>query len=147
LILGDRPITISIPDELPPVRADAVLLDGLVANLVENVARHTSPPAPLEISATENGGRVRLAIDDGGPGVSAAERDRLFEKFHRLPAAVEGSRRGLGLGLAIVRGMTEAMGGTVGAEQSSLGGLRIEVDLPTAEAAPAEPARSEAVAR
>jgi two-component system sensor histidine kinase KdpD len=147
LILGDRPITISIPDELPAVRADAVLLDGLVANLVENVARHTSPPAPLEISATEDGGRVRLAVDDGGPGVSAAERDRLFEKFHRLPAAIEGSRRGLGLGLAIVRGMTEAMGGTVGAEQSSLGGLRIEVDLPTAEAAPAEPARSEAVAR
>ena len=146
-ILGDRPITISIPDELPPIRADAVLLDGLVTNLVENVARHTSPPAPLEISATEDRGRVRLAVDDGGPGVSAAERDRLFEKFHRLPAAVEGSRRGLGLGLAIVRGMTEAMGGTVGAEQSSLGGLRIEVDLPTAAAVPAEAARSEAVAR
>ncbi|HEY8989793.1 MAG TPA: ATP-binding protein, partial [Candidatus Limnocylindrales bacterium] len=147
LILGDRPITISIPDELPPIRADAVLLDGLVTNLVENVARHTPPPAPLEISATEDRGRVRLAVDDGGPGVSAAERDRLFEKFHRLPAAVEGSRRGLGLGLAIVRGMTEAMGGTVGAEQSSLGGLRIEVDLPTAAAVPAEAARSEAVAR
>ena len=147
LILGDRPITISIPDDLPPIRADAVLLDGLVTNLVENVARHTPPPAPLEISATEDRGRVRLAVDDGGPGVSAAERDRLFEKFHRLPAAVEGSRRGLGLGLAIVRGMTEAMGGTVGAEQSSLGGLRIEVDLPTAAAVPAEAARSEAVAR
>ncbi|HEX5823097.1 MAG TPA: ATP-binding protein, partial [Candidatus Limnocylindrales bacterium] len=139
-VLGDRPITISIPDELPPVRADAVLLDGLLSNIVENVARHTKPPAPLEISVAADAGRVRLAVDDGGQGVPTAERDRLFEKFHRLPAAVEGSRRGLGLGLAIVRGMTEAMGGTVNAEASSLGGLRIEVDLPADESVPSEPA-------
>jgi two-component system sensor histidine kinase KdpD len=148
-ILGDRPITISIPDELPPVRADAVLLDGLLTNLVENVARHTAPPAPLRISATAEGDRVRLAVDDGGPGVPATERDRLFQKFYRLPAAAESSRRGLGVGLAIVRGMTEAMGGTVNAEASSLGGLRIEVDLPADTAAPAEvdaPADAEATA-
>jgi two-component system sensor histidine kinase KdpD len=137
-ILGNRPITISIPDELPPVRADAVLLDGLLTNLVENVARHTAPPAPLQISASAEGGRVRLAVDDGGPGVPAAERDRLFEKFYRLPAAAESSRRGLGVGLAIVRGMTEAIGGTVNAEASAIGGLRIEIDLPADAAVPAE---------
>jgi two-component system sensor histidine kinase KdpD len=137
-ILGDRPITISIPDELPPVRADAVLLDGLLTNLVENVARHATPPAPLRISATAEGGLVRLAVEDGGPGVPAAERDRLFEKFYRSPAAAESSRRGLGVGLAIVRGMTEAIGGTVNAEASSLGGLLIEVDLPADAAAPAD---------
>jgi two-component system sensor histidine kinase KdpD len=136
--LGDRPIAVAIPDELPPVRADAVLLDGLVTNLVENVARHTAPPAGLEISARTDPGGVALVVDDGGPGVPAAERDRLFGKFYRLPVAAEGSRRGLGIGLAIVRGMTEAMGGSVTAEASPLGGLRIVVRLPAARALPAE---------
>jgi len=139
-ILGDRPIDIAIPDDLPPVRADAVFLDALLANLVENVARHTTEPARLRISAAADAGRVRLAIDDGGLGVPAGERDRLFEKFHRLPPPTEGSRRGLGVGLAIVRGMAEAMGGTANAEASELGGLRVEVDLPAAEPIPAETA-------
>lgn len=138
-ILGNRPVTVSIPEELPPVHADAVLLDALVSNLVENVARHTAPPAPLEISARADGDRIHLVVDDGGPGVPAADRDRMFEKFHRLRGAVEGSRRGLGVGLAIVRGMTEAMGGTVTSAESSLGGLRIEVELAAAAAVPAEP--------
>jgi two-component system sensor histidine kinase KdpD len=137
-ILGDRPISVSIPDDLSPVLADEVLLDASVTNLVENVARHTTPPAPLGISAREEEGRIRFAIDDGGLGVPDADRERLFEKFLRLPVAAEGSRRGLGVGLSIVRGMTEAMGGTVTAGPSPMGGLRVEVDLPAAAAAPAE---------
>jgi len=139
-ILGNRRIMISIPEELPPVRADAVLLDGLVSNLIENVARHAPAPAPLEVSASAADGRVHLAVDDGGRGVPWAERERMFEKFQRLPAAVEGSRRGLGIGLAIVRGMTEAMGGTVVAMESRLGGLRVDVDLPEAAAVPSDAA-------
>jgi two-component system sensor histidine kinase KdpD len=146
-ILGKRPITISIPDELPPVLADAVLLDGLVTNLVENVARHAPAPAPLDISTREDAGRIRLAVDDGGAGVPEAERERLFDKFYRSPSAAAGSRRGLGVGLAIVRGMTEAMGGTVTAEQSPLGGLRIEVELPAAAAVPADTAGTAAASR
>jgi two-component system sensor histidine kinase KdpD len=146
-ILGERQITISIPDELSPVQADAVLLDGLVSNLVENVARHAPEPAPLQISAREDAGRIRLAIDDGGAGVPEAEREHLFDKFYRAPSAAAGSRRGLGVGLAIVRGMAEAMGGTVTAGQSRLGGLRIEVDLPAAAAVPADTAGTAAASR
>jgi two-component system sensor histidine kinase KdpD len=146
-ILGARPITVSIPDELSPVQADAVLLDGLVSNLVENVARHAPEPAALQISAREDAGRIRLAIDDGGAGVPEAERERLFDKFYRAPSAAAGSRRGLGVGLAIVRGMAEAMGGTVTAEQSRLGGLRIEVELPAAAAVPADSAGAAAASR
>jgi len=146
-MLGDRPIAVSIPEDLPPILADEVLLDGLVSNLVENVARHTAPPAPLEITAREEVGRIRLAVDDGGPGVAVADRERLFEKFLRLPAATAGSRRGLGVGLAIVRGMTEAMGGTVTAGSSPIGGLRIEVDLPAAAAAPMDSVPAAASAR
>ena len=137
-VLGDRPIALEIPDELPPVRADAVLLDGLVANLVDNVARHAPAPAPLAVSASAADDRVRLVIEDGGPGVGDAGRDRLFGKFQRLPSTNPSSRPGLGLGLAIVRGMAEAMGGSVAASESPLGGLRITVDLPAAGSAPAE---------
>jgi two-component system, OmpR family, sensor histidine kinase KdpD len=145
-ILGDRPIEMSIPDDLPPVRADAVLLDGLVANLVENVARHTSPPAAFQVSAAMAAGLVRLTVDDGGPGVPAAERNRLFDKFYRLPTAASGSRRGLGVGLAIVRGMAEAMGASVIATASPIGGLRMQVDLPAAGADPADDAHLESAA-
>jgi two-component system sensor histidine kinase KdpD len=88
-----------------------------------------------------------LAIDDGGPGVPVADHERLFEKFLRLPAAMEGSRRGLGVGLAIVRGMTEAMGGTVTAGSSPIGGLRIDVDLPAAPAVPTDASRAAAATR
>ena len=138
-LLGERPVRLVFPDDLPPVRADAVLLDGLLGNLIENVGRHAPAPAALEIAAVADGGRVRLTVDDGGPGVDAGARGRLFAKFQPLPSGAGGSRPGLGLGLAIVRGMIEAMGGTVSAEPSPLGGLRIVVDLPAAGAAPMEP--------
>jgi len=137
-LLGERPIRVVVPDELPPVRADAVLLDGLLTNLVENVARHAPAPAALAISATADDGRVRLVVEDGGPGITGAARQRLFAKFQPLPSTHQGSRPGLGLGLAIVRGMTEAMGGTVTAAESPLGGLQIVVDLPAAALAPGE---------
>jgi two-component system sensor histidine kinase KdpD len=132
-LLGERPITVAIPDDLPPARADAVLLDGLLTNLVENVARHAPAPAALRVEAILDGGRIELTVDDGGPGVPAAALGRLFERFDRLPAPGEGSRRGLGLGLSIVRGFCEAMGATVRAEPSPLGGLRIRASLPIAD--------------
>ncbi len=143
-ILGDRPISIAIDDELPPVQADAVLLDGIVANLVENVARHASPAAELRITARVEQDRIELAVDDGGPGVAPDVLRRLFERFHRVSSGREGSRRGLGLGLSIVRGFAEAMGATVRAEPSPLGGLRVVVGLapamaPASERTPAAP--------
>ena len=135
-LLGDREIRIDIGDDLTPVSADAVLLDGLLTNIVENVARHTLPPATLAVAAQPQGQRIELTIDDAGGGVPDASLGRLFGRFERLPAAREGSRRGLGLGLSIVRGFAEAMGASVRAESSLLGGLRIVVSLPIA-AAPA----------
>ena len=137
-MLGDRPIDVSIPEDLRPVRADAVLLDGLITNLIENVGRHAPPPAALAVTADETGDRVRLIVDDGGPGLPSTARDRLFSKFQPLPSTTQGSRPGLGLGLAIVRGMAEARGGSVLADASPLGGLRIVVELPAAGAAPAD---------
>jgi two-component system sensor histidine kinase KdpD len=134
--LGDRPVTIDVSHSLPPVRADAVLLDAILANLVDNVARHTAPPAPLAIAAMGATELIVLTVDDGGPGLSEPARSRLFRTFEAPREPSSGSRPGLGLGLAIVRGMVEAMGGTVAAAASSLGGLRVEVSLRTAAPAP-----------
>ncbi len=135
-LLGARPIEVDIADDLQPVAADAVLLDGIVSNLVENVARHALPPAALRIAARVVDGAIELTIDDGGPGVPAAALGRLFERFDRMPEERAGSRRGIGLGLSIVRGFAGAMRAGVHAEASPLGGLRLVVRLPVAEALP-----------
>jgi two-component system sensor histidine kinase KdpD len=137
--LGDREVRVDLPDDLPPVAGDAVLLDAVVSNLIENAARHAPAPAAVAIAATaleEPRGSVALNVDDAGPGVAAADRARLFDKFFRVERPGEGSRRGMGIGLAVVRGLTEAMGGTVSADESPLGGLRVAVELPTAEEPP-----------
>jgi signal transduction histidine kinase len=75
-------------------------------------------------------------VEDSGPGVPDAELGRLFEKFYRVPGRAGGSRVGTGVGLAVVRGLTEAMGGSVTARRSELGGLAIDVLLPVAESPP-----------
>jgi two-component system sensor histidine kinase KdpD len=131
-LIGDRPVTIDLPADLPPVRADAVLLDTLIGNLLENAGRYAPPPAPIAISGRVNGTRLRLAVEDGGPGVPGEALSRLFDKFYRVDRQGIGSRRGLGIGLSVVRGLVESMGGEVDADASPLGGLRVTVGLPLA---------------
>jgi two-component system sensor histidine kinase KdpD len=137
-LLGDRPVRIDLPGDLPPIRGDAALIDSIVANLIENAARYAPGPAAVAVSAERLDGAVALIVDDGGPGVSAAAHGRLFDKFFRVDAPRASSRRGLGIGLAVVRGLAEAMGGSVAAETSPLGGLRIRVILPLAAEPPSE---------
>ena len=86
------------------------------------------------LAARRGDGMVRVTIEDGGPGVPAEALPRLFEKFYRVPRKGEGSRRGTGIGLSVVRGLVDAMGGRVTARPSSLGGLAIDIDLPAAPA-------------
>ena len=94
----------------------------------------------VRVAAVAPNGRVTVTIEDGGPGVPAESLPRLFEKFYRVPRKGEGSRRGTGIGLAVVRGLIEAMGGTVVARPSALGGLAVDFDVPVAAAEPAEAA-------
>ena len=134
-----RPLTISIADTLPPVLADAVLLDIVVTNLLDNVIAHTARDAPVAIRAVTNEDMtVTLTVEDGGKGVAPEEIGLLFERFRRATPRPEGSRRGLGIGLSVVRGLVEAMGGRVAAAPSAAGGLAISVTL---RQAPAEPVR------
>lgn len=136
--LGQPPIRIAFGPDLPPIRADANLFDEMLANLLENAARY-APDAVTRVSvATCPDGRVRVRVEDAGPGVPAASLPRLFDKFYRVPRQGEGARRGLGIGLGVVKGLAEAMGGEVAASASALGGLAVDVFLHAAPEPPAE---------
>lgn len=128
--LGDREVRIVVPDTLPLVLADAVLLDVILTNLLDNVSAHAAPVASVSISAAADAdGMVRLVVEDGGPGVPAEALGELFDRFRRIPPRSEGSRRGLGIGLSVVRGLVEAMAGEVSAAPSALGGLAVTIRL------------------
>ena len=111
----------------------------MLTNLLDNAAKY-APAARIRVGATTCAdGRVRIRIEDGGPGVPPESESRLFEKFYRVPRTGEGSRRGLGIGLGVVRGLAEAMGGEVVAGRSELGGLAVDVFLQAAPEPPGEP--------
>ncbi len=101
----------------PPVDVDPVFLDEAVTNVIENAIKYTPPGTAIRIRAGRElvDGLVRLTIEDGGPGVPPDALPLLFDKFYRVPGGSGGSRSGTGIGLAVVRGLVEAMGGRVGA--------------------------------
>jgi two-component system sensor histidine kinase KdpD len=123
----------AIDPELPLIRADAAQLERAFANLLENSARH-SGGHPVSVRARASGGRILMRIVDRGPGVPAAERERIFEPFYR---STDNGHRGSGLGLAIVRGFVEANGGRVWIESLPGQGATFVVELPL-RAVPAE---------
>jgi two-component system sensor histidine kinase KdpD len=137
--LDRPPVQIVFGADLPPIRADANLFDEVLSNLLENAARY-APDAVTRVSVdADSDSRVRIRVEDAGPGVPAASLPRLFEKFYRVPRQGEGPRRGLGIGLGVVKGLAEAMGGAVAASASPLGGLAVDVYLNRAPEPPGEP--------
>jgi two-component system sensor histidine kinase KdpD len=136
---GERPVRFDLDPDLAPVMADPLMLDEAISNLLENVGRHTPPGTQAHVTARAGtAGRVILTVEDSGPGVSDADLDRIFERFYREPSATHRSGRGTGLGLAVVKGLVEAMGGHVTARRSSLGGLAVAVDLAAGAPLPEE---------
>ncbi|QGZ61006.1 sensor histidine kinase [Paraburkholderia acidisoli] len=116
-VLAQHPVRVQLEAGLPLLQLDAVLMERLFANLLENAAKYTPPATPLTIAArgVEEGGApfVRVSIDDEGPGLPPAMGERVFEKFTR--GEKESAKPGIGLGLAICRAIVEAHGGTIGA--------------------------------
>ena len=126
---------------MPFVRADAAQLERAFANLLANSLRH-SEDAPVSVQVSEHGGRIVVRVSNQGPGIPAAELERIFEPFYR--GDTRRPHSGSGLGLAIVKGFVEANGGTVHAESLPGQGATFVVDLPV-ESVPAprqEPAGS-----
>jgi two-component system sensor histidine kinase KdpD len=126
---GKASIDVDVPDDLPLVSADPGLLERVVANLLANAVAAGEPETPVRVEGRTAGDHVQLRIIDHGRGLPAADRDRLFAPFQRLNDTSGG---GLGLGLAIARGFTEAMGGTLTPSDTPGRGLTMTVDLPVA---------------
>lgn len=140
-LLVDHPVELQLADDLPPARADATFLDQVLGNLLENAASHTPPATPVRVVVRMfEAGVIEVIVEDGGTGVPDAELSRIFNRFHRVAGAKRHSQRGAGLGLALVRGLTDAMGGSAHAARSSLGGLAIVLRLTAGPEPPPEKA-------
>lgn len=120
-----RRILVDLPDQLPEVVADPGLLERVLVNVVANAQRFATDP-PVVRAAWEEG-RVVVRVVDHGPGIAIADRERVFVPFQRLG---DTSPTGLGLGLALSRGLVEAMGGTLELEDTEGGGLTVVIALP-----------------
>ena len=125
---GRDRVDVVVDDAAATVAADAGLLERVLANVIGNALAYAPPPTPVLVRASVTGPRVTVRVVDRGPGVPAAQRDGLFEPFQRLGDVPRGE--GLGLGLAVARGLTESMGGSVTAEDTPGGGLTFVLDLP-----------------
>jgi two-component system sensor histidine kinase KdpD len=130
-VLGGR-TTVEAPPVLIDALGDPVLFEQALGNVVENALRHTPPGAAVEVRAWQEGSEILVEVADRGPGVGPSETDRIFEKFVRGAGAA--GRPGVGLGLAIARGLAEAMGGAVSARNRSAPetGLVVTFRLPAA---------------
>jgi two-component system sensor histidine kinase KdpD len=130
-----RRIQLEWPVDAPSALADPGLLERVVANLVGNAVQHAST-GPVTVTVAAIGERVELRVIDHGRGVAGADIERVFAPFQRLGDSPSG--QGIGLGLAVARGLTEAMGGTLVAEETPDGGLTMVVSL-AAATVPATP--------
>ncbi|MET0693753.1 MAG: DUF4118 domain-containing protein [Propionibacteriaceae bacterium] len=139
-IVGSEQVEVDLSPDALMALVDPGLLDRVIANVVENALRHTPAGTRVQISSTagltdDDAPLVSLRIVDHGPGIPEASRDALFAPFQRLGDVPNGD--GLGLGLAVARGLTEAMGGTLSAEDTPGGGLTMVIELPASRGEPA----------
>lgn len=130
-MIGARAVTTDFPAELPMVHVDPVLVEQVVINLLENAVRYTPDGSPLHLGARMVAGAVEVEVADRGPGVPAADAERIFSKFTRLPGSDHAG--GVGLGLAICRGVLEAHGGRIWVQGREGGGASFRFTLPTGE--------------
>ncbi len=123
-------IEIDVPTDLPEVLADAGLLDRVIANVVQNALRYTPDGVPVRLAGSAHEKVVELRVIDRGPGIPEADRESAFAPFQRRDDRSTTGSPGVGLGLAIARGFTEAMDGSLMMEDTPGGGLTVVIALP-----------------
>ncbi|BCS52478.1 sensor histidine kinase KdpD [Geobacter sp. SVR] len=126
--INEREVTFRMQPGMPLVPMDLVLMTQVLVNLLENTLKYSPAGSPVEIVATIDSGKLLLEVADRGPGVPEHDLKRIFDKFYRIPVP-EGAG-GTGLGLSICKGIVEAHGGAISAENREGGGLRIVIRLP-----------------
>ena len=129
--LRGRQVSVNIPNTLPVVYVDGALVSQLLFNLLDNCIKHTPAGTPIMISAGLEGDRVRVVVEDAGPGLPPGDPERLFAKFQR--GRDEGNTGGAGLGLAICRAIADAHGGSIHAIAREVGGAKFVFTLPVSD--------------
>ena len=138
--LSGRPLVVRQDTPLPLVRLDFTLMEQVLVNLLDNACAYSPPGTSIEIVSGFSNDCVTIAVTDHGPGIAAADLPHIFEKFYRAPRVATG---GTGLGLSICRGLVEAHGGTLTAENTSDAGARFVIRLPAGT--PPPPVREAAI--
>ncbi len=132
-----RRIEIQLAEGLPLLRCDAVLLNQLLDNLIENSLRHSDEDKPLIIQADHDGSVLHLSVQDQGCGISDAWKERVFDIFQRVESTVAPAdgqmRRGIGIGLAVCRAIAEVHGGYLQITDTPGGGTTVSLTLPLSE--------------
>jgi two-component system sensor histidine kinase KdpD len=131
--LRDHTFNTAFPADLPLALVDGVLLEQVMINLVENAVKYAPSGSAIDLSASANDREVVVEVADRGPGIPAGEEARIFDKFYRAKPAREG---GVGLGLTICRGIIEAHGGRIWAENRRGGGAVFRFAIPLLERQP-----------
>lgn len=139
--LAQHEVIVDVAANLPLVQMDFVLMEQALVNLLHNAATYTPPGTRIRLSARADGGDLLLSVADRGPGLPPDKVEQIFEKFYRAPGAAAG---GTGLGLSIVRGLVEAHGGVITAENRAHGGLGLLIRLPLGTPPKVEIGESEA---
>src|SRR5512135_1091497 len=130
--LKDRPVRTSLPEDLPMVSFDALLIEQVLMNLLDNAIKYTPPETPIELSAAVQNGEIIFEIADRGSGIPPGEEERIFDKFVRSAA----TGAGIGLGLTICRAIITAHGGRIWAANRQGGGAIFRFSLPLGEQPP-----------
>ncbi len=125
--MDEHLITVNLPPDLPLVPMDSVLIEQVLLNLLDNAIKYTPPASPIELSARATGEEVIVIVADRGPGLKPGDEKRVFDKFYRAQPTVSA---GVGLGLTICRGIVEAHGGRIWAENRPGGGARFCFTVP-----------------
>jgi two-component system sensor histidine kinase KdpD len=134
--LQGRQVAVELPADLPLVQLDAVMIEQVLVNLIENAVKYTPSGSPIEISAAQQNGVVRVEVADRGPGVAPGAEQRAFEKFYR---GHDATIRGIGLGQAICRAILEAYGGKIWAWNRPQRGAVFRFTFPATERPPEVP--------
>ena len=136
----DANVHVEIPPGLPLVPLDAIAIEQVLTNLLDNAVQYTFPGSPIDIRAESGERQIAIELLDRGPGLPSGEEQQVFQKFFRAqPAGINGARRGIGLGLAISKGIVESHGGTMTASNRPGGGACFRFTVPIEGTPPSLP--------
>ena len=141
--LVEHRASVELPEDLPLLELDAVLIERVFCNLLDNAAKYTPNGSSIAIGAAASGASVEVWVADNGPGLPAGKEEMIFKKFER--GQKESATSGVGLGLAICRAIIEAHGGRIRAENRRDGGARFVFTLPRGNPPAVDHAEDEAL--